>query len=264
MLYFSFTMKKNNNSNGNKKQSSTNTEQNPSKDYDQLAKKLKARLQYARFKVQNGMTDQSLEQMENKVERQLSHLELLSSINNDFFVNKRGHKSMTITNDGFPPTPPQTQRRGRRSRKSEREEEERAARNLMMISSSPGGNPPKNLKRPHHQHAPPPTASPSSNPSTTTTIGYTNMNSPTLPSFQDVVSRVPDYDRKSRQFAESFQQTPPVGALPIDPGSISTRFPYFPPVNWTGALPPVDNPYSTSDTRTPPSPGYRYTMNRLH
>ena len=212
------------------------------------------------------MTDQSLEQMENHVERQLSYLEPIHYDNNDIFGissmesnNNDNYRKSTPSNDGFPPTPPQTQRRGRRSRKSEREEEERAARNLMMISSSPR-RVPKHLKRPHHQHVPL-----SSNKDDIST------SSPTLPSFQDIVSRVPDYDQQSRQFAESFQHaSPPVGALPIDPGSIgTTRFPYFPPVNWTGALSPiVDNSYPPSTSRTPTSPGYRYHAaaknSRLH
>ncbi|KAG2226927.1 hypothetical protein INT45_010206 [Circinella minor] len=236
-----------------------NKKQTPVKDINQLAKTLKARLQYARFKVQNGMTNQSLEQMENQVERQLSYLEPIHYDNNDIFsmnsmnTNYRISSSSSMTcstnNDGFPPTPPQTQqRRGRPSRKSEREEEERAARNLMMISSSPRCVP-KLLKRPLPPHM----------DNNTTN----NIQSPTLPSFQDIVSRVPDYDQQSRQFAESFRYTSSSPGLPMDSsslGGIETRFPYFPPVNWTGALSPVENSYpiNNNNTRTPTSPGYRY------
>ncbi|KAI9496415.1 hypothetical protein BDB00DRAFT_808776 [Zychaea mexicana] len=239
-------------------------EQKPDKDMNQLAQQLRARLQYARFKVQTGMANQSLEQMENTVERRLSNLE---SINSNTSGNKQGIDPMD--QDGFPPTPPRTQPR---SSRSEREEEERAARNLMMISSSPGRapSPPpsksdtkrqrgrkKQSQKQQQQQDIATTPSSASRQQQQLTNAY--YNSPTLPSFQDVVARVPDYDRKSRQFAESMH-SPPVGALPVDPGSISTRFPYFPPVNWTGALSPVDN--STHRSRTPPSPGYRYAKSR--
>ena len=225
-----------------------------------MAKKLKARLQYARFKVQNGRTDQSLDQLENQGERQLSYLEPIHYDNNDIFSMNSMNTNYRISfpssnNDEFPPSPPQTQqqRRGRRSRKSEREEEERAARNLMMISSSPR-HVPKLLKRPHPHPLPSHMDNNSNN---------NNNTSPTLPSFQDIVSRVPDYDQHSRQFAESFRYASLPGGLPMDAsggGGIETRFPYFPPVNWTGALSPVDNPYPINDSniRTPTSPGYRY------
>lgn len=165
----------------------------------QLLKILKARLTYARFKVQHGMIDKDLDQIQHAVDRRL-----------------RVEAQLKAVSYELPPTPPRTQQRSLATRQQQqqrqRDIEEIAAQNLMLMSSPQR----RSYKRP-----------------------LSPMNSPSLPSFQDVVAQVPGYDEKSYLLAESLRSstaTPPPAAPPYAP---DMRSPYFPPPGWSGVLPTV-------------------------
>lgn len=87
----------------------------------QLLKILKTRLAYARFKVQHGMIDKDLDQIQHAVDRRL-----------------RVEAQLKAVSYELPPTPPRTQQRSittRQHPQRQRHEEEIAAQNLMLMSS---------------------------------------------------------------------------------------------------------------------------------
>ncbi|KAI8365205.1 uncharacterized protein BYT42DRAFT_589155 [Radiomyces spectabilis] len=199
-----------------------NRSTNQKETINELARTLKARLQFARLKVQSGMADKDFQEVEDVFSK-------------DPESDQTG-RQFPLT----PASPPHIRKRIRRSSGYDSEDDQQeaaAARTIMMLSSS--GSPRPRMKRPLQEDPP----------------GFRRRYRPNIfeedkeeypPSFYDYVAQDPDYERRSRIVGRNLPR------LTVDQRDQPASSPYLhPPPYTTYSNPAPYYHYSPYNTPTP-------------